>query len=58
MRLFEYEPEGSVGAGWPTAQGSMKVRSSRRRQSTVFETLEHRTLLSVTSITVNAINPT
>ncbi len=36
----------------------MKVRSSRRRQSTVLETLEHRTLLSVTSITVNAINPT
>ncbi len=60
MRLFEYRPgKGSVGAG--TARecaGLMKVRSSRRRHSTLLETLEHRTLLSITSINVNVINPT
>jgi hypothetical protein len=40
-------------------QRSLKKRSPRKsRQSTLFETLELRTLLSVTSITVNAINPT
>jgi large repetitive protein len=60
MRLFEYQPgKDSVGAGKARQRAaSMKIQSSRRRQGMLVETLEHRTLLSVTSINVNAINPT
>jgi large repetitive protein len=60
MRLFEFRPgTGSVRAGMARQRArSMKARSSRRCHGTLLETLEHRTLLSVTSITVNAINPT
>jgi large repetitive protein len=60
MSLFEYRPgKGSVRAGLARLRGaSMTARSSRRRLEALIETLEHRTLLSITSITVNAINPT
>jgi hypothetical protein len=60
MRLFKYRPaKGPTEVGMVRQGGrSIKGRSLRTRRRRLLETLEPRTLLTVTSININAINPT
>ena len=60
MSLFAYRPtKGPMAFGMVhQGAGSMKQRTSRSRRQRLVEALEARTMLTITAININAINPT